>query len=108
MKISAAAAMAVMMLPATAQGAGRIRIAAHRGFWDCEATQRTENSIASLKSAQDNGCWGSEFDIHITADDSIVVHHDQHIEGQDIHKNTYSFLRQYKLANGEPMPTLDE
>ena len=107
-KISSAAAAAFMALPLSAQGTGSIRIAAHRGFWDCDAAKKTENSIASLKAAQDSGCWGSELDIHITADDSIVVHHDAHIEGQSIHKNTFSFLRQYKLANGEVMPTLDE
>ena len=97
-----------LTLTLNAQEAGSIRIGAHRGFWDCDEAEHTENSIASLKAAQDHGFWGSEFDVHLTSDNEIVVHHDAHIEGQDIQKNTYSFLKQFKLANGESMPTLDE
>lgn len=94
--------------PALAQSTGSIRIGAHRGFWNCDEASHTENSIASLRTAQEYGLWGSEFDVHLTADDVVVVHHDAHIQGQDIQKNTYGFLKQYKLANGETMPTLDE
>lgn len=102
-----AALTAVMTIPATAQ-TGSIRIGAHRGFWKCDESQNTENSIASLKTAQDYNLWGSEFDIHLTSDHEVVVHHDAHIEGHDIQKNTYGYLKQFKLANGESMPTLDE
>lgn len=102
-----AALTAVMTIPATAQ-TGSIRIGAHRGFWKCDESQNTENSIASLKTAQDYNLWGSEFDIHLTSDHEVVVHHDANIEGHDIQKNTYGYLKQFKLANGESMPTLDE
>ncbi len=106
--ISAALLSAIASISMVAQGTGSIRIAAHRGYWNCDEAEHTENSIASLKAAQEHGFWGSEFDIHITSDDEIVVHHDAHIQGQEIRENTYKFLCQYKLANGETMPTLDE
>ena len=102
------AVCAALPLICSAQDNGTVRIAAHRGFWKCDEAQSTENSIASLRVAQENDLWGSEFDVHITSDDEIVVHHDRHIEGNDIQTNTLEFLRQFKLANGESMPTLDE
>ena len=68
--------------PALAQSTGSIRIGAHRGFWNCDEASHTENSIASLRTAQEYDLWGSEFDVHLTADDVIVVHHDAHIQGQ--------------------------
>lgn len=86
----------------------RIAIAAHRGFWDCDGAGRMENTIAALREAQTAGLWGSEFDIHLTSDDQIVVHHDRHIKGTDIQTTELSKLREYTLGNGEKMPTLDE
>lgn len=91
-----------------ANAQGNIRIGAHRGFWTCDEAGRTENSVASLKAAQDHDIWGSEFDIHITSDDRIVVHHDASIEGQDIQKSKYKNFKKFRLKNGEPMPTLDQ
>ena len=58
---------------------GKTAVVAHRGFWKCEAAGFSENSIASLKAAQDNGCWGSECDVHITADDIVIVNHNNDI-----------------------------
>ena len=80
------------------------QIVAHRGFWDDNA----QNSIASLAKAQDFGCWGSEFDLHLTADDQVVVHHDQHIGFRNIHKSQSDDIRSCKLKNKEPVPTLKE
>ena len=90
------------------QKSSRIAIAAHRGFWDCEGSGHMENTIASLREAQTAGLWGSEFDIHLTGDDQIVVHHDRHIEGVDIQTADLASLREFTLKNGEKMPTLDE
>ncbi len=88
--------------------AQEVRIAAHRGFWDCDEAGHAENSIASLKAAQDYSLWGSEFDVHLTSDGEVVVHHDPTVEGHKINDNTYGFLSTFKLANGETIPTLDE
>ncbi len=87
---------------------GKTAIVAHRGFWNCEAAGFSENSIASLKAAQDNGFWGSEFDIHITTDDVILVFHDNKINGARIDTCASECFADYRLPNGEMIPTLDE
>lgn len=84
-------------------------ICAHRGFWKCEDIPAWENTVASLRAAQEYEFWGSEFDVHITADDIVVVHHnDQTQEGLDIHTSTYEQLAGELLPNGETIPTIDE
>ena len=87
---------------------GRTAIVAHRGFWDCEEGGFSQNSIASLRAAQQAGFWGSEFDVHLTSDDVVVVHHDEDHDGIDIRKNPFSALAACRLPNGETIPTLDE
>ena len=87
---------------------GQIAIVAHRGFWKCEAAGMSENSIASLKAAQDNGFWGSECDIHITADGVVIVNHNNDIDGIKIHTNPWATLSTHLLPNGERRPTFDE
>jgi len=87
----------------------RVQICAHRGFWESEYAAKAQNSIASLKAAQDNGFWGSEFDVHITADDVVVVNHDPDFHRLDIGTSRLSKLRhEGKLKNGEPLPTLQQ
>lgn len=87
---------------------GKTAIVAHRGFWDSEAGGFSQNSIASLRAAQQAGFWGSEFDVHLTSDDVVVVHHDADHDGIDIQKNPLSALADCRLPNGETIPTLDE
>ena len=87
---------------------GQTAIVAHRGFWKSEAGGMSENSIASLRAAQDAGLWGSECDVHITADDVIIVNHDPAIEGKKISTSTFAELSGFLLPNGERRPTLDE
>lgn len=82
----------------------RTGIVAHRGWWKGNA----ENSIASLAKAQEFGCWGSEFDLHLTADGVVVVNHDRTAKGIDIEKSPLETVRTVTLANGETIPTLDE
>ena len=80
------------------------QIVAHRGYWK----ENAQNSIASLSLAQEFGCWGSECDIHLTADEAIVVNHDRTVKGTDIQKSTLEEVRAHKLKNGELIPTLEE
>ncbi|MBP5721753.1 MAG: glycerophosphodiester phosphodiesterase [Bacteroidales bacterium] len=87
---------------------GQIAIVAHRGFWKGEAGGMSENSIASLKAAQDAGLWGSECDIHITADDVVMVNHDPAINGKKIATHNFADFAEDLLPNGERRPTLDE
>lgn len=81
-------------------------VVAHRGAW--KKNNLPENSIASLQEAIRLGCTGSEFDVHLTADDSLVVNHDPHYAGKVIDKSTYAELLQHKLSNGENLPTARE
>ncbi len=87
---------------------GKTAIVAHRGYWNCEAAGFAENSIASLKAAQDNGFWGSELDVHITTDDVLLVFHNDDIDGARIDTCAAACFAEHRLANGEKIPTLDE
>ncbi|WP_413533280.1 glycerophosphodiester phosphodiesterase family protein [Empedobacter brevis] len=82
------------------------KIIAHRGYWDTE--NNAQNSIQSLKSAQDIGAYGSEFDVLITPDDVLMVNHDDHYKGYTIEKTNSAVLKDLKLANNENMPTLED
>lgn len=115
--ISVIAAAALLALAACAGGKsgfpkidqdGKTAVVAHRGFWNCEAAGFAENSIASLKAAQDNGFWGSEFDVHITTDDVILVFHNDEIDGARIDTCEAATFAEHRLANGEKVPTIDE
>lgn len=81
-------------------------VIAHRGAW--KKNKLSENSIAALKEAIRLGCTGSEFDMWMTADDSIVINHDPHYNKLTIEKTNYADLLQFKLSNGEKIPTLRE
>lgn len=81
-------------------------VVAHRGAW--KKKQLPENSIASLKEAIALGCTGSEFDVRMTADDSLVINHDPAFHQLNIEKSTYQQLTAFTLSNGEKLPTLKE
>lgn len=81
-------------------------VIAHRGAW--KNTGVPENSIAALQHAIRLGCWGSEFDVHMSADSIPFVLHDHSIQGISIETTPASELRKLKLTNGEPLPTLEE
>ena len=80
------------------------QIVAHRGYWK----QNAQNSIASLTEAQNFGCWGSEFDLHLTADNVVVVNHDPSIGNTKIQTSPLKEVRTHRLKNNEKVPTLDE
>ncbi|GGH58302.1 glycerophosphoryl diester phosphodiesterase [Filimonas zeae] len=79
-------------------------IVAHRGAW--KKNNLPQNSIAALQQAVTLECTGSEFDVHMTADDSLVVNHDPEYAGKSIEKSTYAELIATPLSNGEQLPTL--
>lgn len=85
-----------------------VAVCAHRGYWKCGDVPNEENSIASLRMAQEYGFWGSEFDVHLTVDSVVVVHHDEHKGGLSIHRNTYARLAEKPLSNGETLPTVED
>ncbi len=82
------------------------QVIAHRGAWKSE--NLPENSIASLNKAIELGCYGAEFDVHLTKDEVPVVNHDADFEGMEIETSTYQELLKHQLSNGEHIPTLKD
>ena len=103
-----AAAAAALVIGACAPMEHKVAITAHRGYWNCEESGFSQNSIASLGNAQNQMFWGSEFDVHLTADSVLVVNHDASIQGIDIKTNPYSAIKDMVLPNGEKLSVLDE
>ena len=83
-------------------------IVAHRGFWNCEEAGYAKNSVAALRCAQEQGFWGSEFDVNMTADGVLIVYHDSDVEGKKIEKHPYAQFKDFKIKNGETIPTIDQ
>lgn len=86
----------------------KIAICAHRGYWLAGEAEKAQNSIASLKSAQAIDVWGSEFDVHLTSDNVMIVNHDDSLDGLLIWDNPWSSFEKVKLPNGERPATLSE
>lgn len=82
------------------------KVVAHRGYWKTDGS--AQNSIASLQKAAEIGCWGSEFDVWMTADGVPVVFHDAVVEGIRIEDTTYATLMNIRLKNEEFIPTLQQ
>ncbi|MDR2680038.1 MAG: glycerophosphodiester phosphodiesterase, partial [Tannerella sp.] len=55
-------------LPLQAQDAPKV--IAHRGYWQTYGS--AQNSIRSFERAAETGVYGSEFDVHMTADSVLV------------------------------------
>jgi glycerophosphoryl diester phosphodiesterase len=106
MSISAVACSVVKHTSHTATGFNNNPVVAHRGAW--ENAKHPQNSIASLKEAIQLDCAGSEFDVHMTADDSLVICHDDTYAGMVIEKSSFAQLAAKPLPNGERIPTLQE
>lgn len=98
------------------QQINRTQIVAHRGYHPGSVP---ENSLASLIEAQKLGVYGSEFDVYITTDDVVVLYHDNTLKGTEHPDNaslkgkrvdsvTYDELRNYKMSDGSPLPTLNQ
>lgn len=83
------------------------QVIAHRGYWDKAGS--AQNSIASLKAAQELGVYGSEFDVNMTSDNRlVVVHGPAHGNLADVRTATFDEVRAVTLSNGEPTPTFEE
>lgn len=80
---------------------------AHRGYWQTEGSH--ENSISSLKNAMALRVYGSECDVRQTADGVLVLFHNAKLDdGRVIAEQKFSDLADYRLPNGEKIPTFDE
>jgi len=82
------------------------KVIAHRGYWQTYGS--AQNSIRSFERAAEIGVYGSEFDVHMTADSVLVLFHDNTINGMKVQETPYSYMKDIKLSNGECLPTLRE
>lgn len=80
------------------------QVIAHRGFWKTEGS--AQNSLAALSKADSILCYGSEFDVHLTADKQLIVNHDPSFKGVKIEKASVKECTRLTLSNGENLPTL--
>ena len=107
--ISVISALAALLsISAEAYAQKQTGIVAHRGFWNCEEAGYAKNSVAALRCAQEAGFWGSEFDVNMTSDGELIVYHDSDVEGKKIEEHPYSEFKDFKIANGETIPTIDQ
>jgi glycerophosphoryl diester phosphodiesterase len=81
-------------------------VIAHRGAW--KDTGLPQNSLASFQAAAIMGCHGSECDVWLSADDSLVICHDATRDGKRIDSMCYEEVTSVLLENGEKIPTLRE
>jgi len=86
----------------------KIAVVAHRGYWNCEEAGYARNSVAALRCACEEGFWGSEFDVNMTQDEVLLVHHDGEIDGKKFEDYPASEFADYRLENGESIPTLED
>ncbi|MRT93929.1 glycerophosphodiester phosphodiesterase family protein [Ancylomarina sp. 16SWW S1-10-2] len=94
----------------------RDKIVAHRG----ESFIAPENTLSAIKLAWEKGAKAIEIDIHLTADNKIVVIHDKHtgrvgdrklfVKKRKLHelKGVDVGLKKSEAYKGERIPTLDE
>lgn len=89
-----------------ATAAAQPKVIAHRGFWDAPGS--AQNSLRALAKADSIGCWGSEFDVWMTADEKLVVNHDASFKGLTIETSQAADVTALTLSNGEHLPLLDD
>lgn len=83
-----------------------VPIIAHRGCWSGDSLP--QNSLASFRKALGLNIYGTEFDVRQTKDGKLVVNHDATFQGLSIANNSYSYLCQYTLPNGETIPLFED
>jgi glycerophosphoryl diester phosphodiesterase len=84
-------------------------IFAHRGA----SQQAPENTLKAFRLALQQQADGIELDVHLSADQQVVVIHDNHLERTTngsgrVEDKQLAELRQLDAGDGEPIPTLRE
>ncbi len=101
----------IAALMIAAEVTAQTQVVAHRGYHAKKGS--AENSISSLRNAQELGVYGMEFDVNLTADDSLIVFHGpwlQTVDNRRIHvqKSNYREIVANPIENGHAIPTLRE
>ena len=95
-----------LSLGLSAGAKNKTKVIAHRGYWKIEGS--AQNSIKSLEEADRIKVYGTEFDVHLTADNEAIVFHDNKVNDIKVQEVNYDKLKDIQLANGEKIPTLDQ
>lgn len=106
----------VCAVVAIAADASRVEIIAHRG----ESADAPENTLAAFRLAWERKVDAIELDVHLTADDQLVVCHDYNTKrttgvDRELRKHPWSDLQGLDAGKwkgekfvGEPLPHLDD
>lgn len=92
-----------------ARDAGRVLVGGHRG----NPAEHPENTLASYRSALDLGVDLIECDVHLSADDRLIVIHDHTVDRTTdgaglVRQKSLAELRELDAGGGERLPLLDE
>ena len=79
-------------------------IGGHRG----SPLNKKENTIDSFKAAIDEGVDFIEFDIRLSSDNRLIVHHDPSVAGHILCKKTFKEIRNLSSEIGYEIPSLEE
>lgn len=97
----------ILSIQISAQG-----IVAHRGFWKADgAQQNTLSALAAASRASAHPgqiCAGVECDARLTSDSVLIIIHDRKIGNEYVDRIPHSRIAQYRLPNGESIPTAEE
>lgn len=96
--------LTIMITTVVTNLSAQAQVIAHRGYWKTDGS--AQNSIVALQKADSIACYGSEFDVWMTADGELVVNHDGTFHGKSMEDSTAEELTSLTLKNGENMPTL--
>lgn len=99
-------ASALLLAACGTMQAQKTQVIAHRGYWTTAGS--AQNSIAALVKADSINCYGSEFDVWLTADNQLVVNHDATFKGVNMQNATSKVCTAIELDNGESLPTLQQ
>lgn len=90
--------------------AAQTKVVAHRGYHAKKGS--AENSVSSLRNAQQLGVYGMEFDVNLTADDSLIVFHGPWLgepgspDRIHVQRSSYRQIAAHRIENGHAIPTL--
>ena len=103
-------AVAAMALAACTEQTHSVKILAHRGNASTGSEFTTdENTLDALCRAQELNFSGVEFDVHLTADNQLVIRHDNKINSElSCQGSTFEQIRAHVLPFGQQIPTLRE
>ena len=109
-KIFVLLSVAVMSLTACSEQQNSVKILAHRGNASTGSEFTTdENTLDALRRAQELNFDGVEFDVHLTADNQLVIRHDNKINSElSCQGSTFEQIRAHVLPFGQQIPTLRE